>query len=57
VITIGSGIGSAVGSWTAGWIFDISGSYRLAFLLAIASYLGGCVAFWTLRDPPRRVTM
>ena len=57
VITIGSGIGSAVGSWTAGWIFDISGSYRLAFLLAIASYLGGCVAFWTLRDPPRRVAM
>jgi len=22
--------------------------------LAIASYLGGCVAFWTLRHPPRR---
>jgi MFS family permease len=57
VITIGSGIGSAVGSWAAGWIFDISGSYRIAFLLAIASYLGGCVAFWTLRDPPRRVAM
>jgi MFS family permease len=54
VITIGAGIGSAVGSWAAGWIFDISGSYRMAFLLAIASYLGGCVAFWTLRDPPRR---
>ncbi len=57
VITIGAGIGSAVGSWAAGWIFDISGSYRIAFLLAIASYLGGCVAFWTLRDPPRRVAM
>jgi len=57
VITIGSGIGSAVGSWAAGWIFDISGSYRIAFLLAIASYLGGCVAFWTLRDPPRRVAV
>jgi MFS family permease len=57
VITIGAGIGSAVGSWAAGWIFDISGSYRIAFLLAIASYLGGCVAFWTLREPPRRVAM
>ncbi len=57
VITIGAGIGSAVGSWAAGWIFDISGSYRLAFLLAIASYLGGCVAFWTLRDPPRRTAI
>jgi len=57
VITIGAGIGSAVGSWAAGWIFDISGSYRIAFLLAIASYLGGCVAFWTLRDPPRRTAI
>ena len=57
VITIGAGMGSAGGSWAAGWIFDISGSYRMAFLLAIASYLGGCVAFWTLRDPPRRTAI
>jgi len=57
LITIGAGIGSAVGSWAAGWIFDLSGSYRIAFLLAIASYLGGCVAFWTLRDPPRRTAI
>jgi MFS family permease len=54
VITIGAGIGSALGSWAAGFIFDISGSYRIAFLLAILSYLGGCVAFWALRHPPRR---
>ncbi len=54
VITIGTGIGSAVGSWTSGWIFDLFGSYRLAFLLSIASYLGGCVAFWFLRRPPAR---
>jgi len=26
----------------------------LGSVLAIASYLGGCVAFWTLRHPPRR---
>jgi MFS family permease len=57
VITIGAGIGSAVGSWAAGWIFDLSGSYRIAFLLAIASYLGGGVAFWALRHPPRRAVM
>jgi MFS family permease len=54
VITIGSGIGSAVGSWGAGWIFDVSGSYRLAFMLSIASYLGGVIAFWALRRPPAR---
>ena len=38
VITIGSGIGSAAGSWAVGWIFDHSGSYRLAFMLSIAAY-------------------
>jgi MFS family permease len=51
VITIGSGVGSAVGAWAAGWIFDFSGSYRLAFLLSIAAYLVGCWAFWALRRP------
>ncbi|HWN56323.1 MAG TPA: MFS transporter, partial [Methylomirabilota bacterium] len=53
VITIGTGIGSAVGAWAAGWIHDVTGSYRVAFLLSIASYLGGCMAFWALRHPPR----
>jgi MFS family permease len=52
VITIGSGIGSAVGSSMAGWIFDLSGSYRLAFILSILSYAFGCLAFWGLRRPP-----
>ena len=54
VITIGSGIGSAAGAWAAGWIFDLSGSYRVAFLLSIAAYLCGCIAFWALRRPPVR---
>src|SRR4029453_9618784 len=39
VITVGTGIGSAVGAWGAGWIFDVSGSYRLAFLASIAVLL------------------
>ena len=54
VITVGTGIGSAVGAWGAGWIFDVSGSYRLAFLLSIAAYLCGCIAFWALHRPPAR---
>jgi MFS family permease len=55
VITIGSGLGAAIGSWAAGFIFDVSGSYRLAFMLSIASYLCGVVAFWALRRPPVRL--
>jgi MFS transporter, OFA family, oxalate/formate antiporter len=54
VITIGSGIGSAAGAWAAGWIFDLSGSYRLAFILSIAAYVCGCIAFWGLRRPQQR---
>ena len=54
VITIGSGIGSAAGAWAAGWIFDLSGSYELAFTLSIAAYACGCLAFWALRRPPAR---
>ena len=52
VITIGSGLGAAIGSWAAGWIFDLSGSYRTAFALSITAYVCGSIAFWALRRPP-----
>jgi MFS family permease len=52
VISIGTGIGAAAGAWASGLIFDLSGSYRLAFILSIVSYLAGCVAFWFLRRAP-----
>jgi MFS family permease len=52
VITLGSGLGAAGGSWAAGFIFDRFGSYRVAFLLSIAFYVGGIAAFWALRRPP-----
>jgi len=45
--------GGAAGPWATGAIHDVTGSYRVAFLLSIASYLGGCMAFWALRHPPR----
>ena len=52
VITIGTGIGSASGSWLAGWTFDVTGSYQVAFGLSIFFYVCGSVAFWALRRPP-----
>jgi MFS family permease len=51
-ITIGTGIGSASGSWLAGWSFDLTGSYQVAFGLSIFFYACGSVAFWALRRPP-----
>jgi MFS family permease len=51
-ITIGTGIGSATGAWMAGWIFDVTGSYEVAFGLSIFFYVCGGVAFWMVRRPP-----
>jgi MFS transporter, OFA family, oxalate/formate antiporter len=51
-ITIGTGIGSASGSWLAGFSFDLTGSYQVAFGLSIFFYACGSVAFWALRRPP-----
>jgi MFS family permease len=53
-ITIGTGVGSAAGSWLAGWSFDLTGSYHLAFGLSIFFYACGSIAFWMLRRPPAR---
>jgi len=53
VISIGTGLGAGGGAWVAGLIFDLSGSYRLAFQLSIASYAVGSGAFWMLRRPAR----
>jgi MFS family permease len=53
VITVGSGLGAGIGAWGAGLLFDLTGSYRLAFWLSMASYGLGAVAFWALRKPVR----
>ncbi len=53
-ITIGAGLGSSSGSWLAGYVFDVTGSYRAAFGLSIFFYVCGSVAFWALRRPPAR---
>jgi hypothetical protein len=42
---------SVLGSWLAGWSFDLAGSYRVAFTLSIFFYACGSVAFWLLRRP------
>lgn len=54
VITVGSGLGAGIGSWGAGFLFDVTGSYRLVFWLSIAAYAAGSLAFWALRKPVLR---
>ena len=54
-------VGMALGGWMSGWVFDMTGSYRAAFIngigwnllnLAIASWL-----FWRTRGPSTRLVV
>jgi MFS family permease len=45
--------GGAAGPWMAGVIHDITGSYRLAFVVAIACSIVSAAAIW--RAAPRKV--
>jgi MFS family permease len=46
---LGSAIGSAVGPWMAGFLFDRTGSYTIAFALAAGCGLAAGVAGWRAR--------
>ena len=43
-------LGMAIGGWMSGWIFDLTGSYRAAFLNGLAwNLLNLAIALWFLR--------
>lgn len=54
VMSITMGISSALGPLLAGWSFDGTGSYRLAFLLVAALFFTGAIALTQAASPPRR---
>ncbi len=45
-VEAGVGIGAAFGAWVAGFIFDRTQSYQLAFVLVIIALLLSCVFIW-----------
>jgi MFS family permease len=45
VITFGNRLGSAIGPWLGGVIYDVTGSYRPAFAVSIAVLFLGAGAF------------
>jgi MFS family permease len=55
-LSIGNGIGGAIGPWFAGAVFDVTGSYRVAFLIATLFCVAGSACFWLAqpRRTPRR---
>lgn len=52
---IGNGLGSAGGAWSAGYIFDVTGSYFLAFGVAAVASVLSVAAMWLAA--PRKVRL
>ncbi|RJQ55456.1 MAG: MFS transporter [Desulfobacteraceae bacterium] len=44
-ILTGMGVGGAIGPWLGGYIFDITGTYRIAFWFSILCIVLSCIAF------------
>lgn len=47
------GLGGGIGPWFGGYVFDISGSYTLAFITVIVILALTCILFWLAS--PRKV--
>src|SRR5438128_2107176 len=54
ILSVGNGIGGGVAPWFGGFVHDLTGSYRVAFLIAVGFCVLGSACFWLAR-PPRRM--
>lgn len=52
---VGGGLGAASGAFLGGYVFDLTGSYDLAFALAIPALSGSCLCYWVAA--PRKVRL
>jgi predicted MFS family arabinose efflux permease len=50
-IALASGPGEALGAWGGGAVYDRTGGYRAALLLAAVALVGGVLAIWQTRKP------
>jgi len=55
IVNFAATIGCAIGPVLAGWLFDINGSYQLAFLLSAAASLIGLIITLFLKPIPRQI--
>lgn len=39
-------VGGCIGPWLGGWVFEVTGNYRWAFLMAMVWYGIACLAVW-----------
>jgi MFS family permease len=50
MLSVGNGIGGGVAPWFAGLVYDLTGSYRVAFLIAVGFCVLGSACFWLARS-------
>jgi MFS family permease len=56
IVLMATLVGMALGGWMSGVIFDLTGSYRAAFLHGLAwNLLNGGIVLWLLRRPSPRL--
>ena len=53
LLNVGMGLGGAFGAWLAGYVFDVTGSYVVAFALAAVGSTASVVCMWLAA--PRKV--
>jgi MFS family permease len=53
-LSVGNGLGAALGPWIAGLMHDLTDSYRPAFLFSIVCSIAGSACFWIAGRPRRR---
>ena len=53
-LSVGNGIGGGIAPWFGGMVHDVTGSYRIAFLIAVGFCAMGATCFWLARPPHRR---
>jgi MFS family permease len=56
IVLMATLVGMALGGWMSGVIFDLTGSYRAAFLNGLAwNMLNGGIVLWLLSRPGRKL--
>jgi MFS family permease len=55
ILSVGNGLGGGLAPWFAGFVHDVTGSYRVAFLVSVAFCVVGAACFWLARPRAARI--
>ena len=53
LITIGLGLGGAVGAWLSGYLYELTGGYTASLIAAASGSVLGTAVFWVISDLAR----